>query len=66
MSKQISPEDARLTEAEKAFRNLGAEMRAFANRDRLRLSNCAQQLKYPVICLRLRGQRMGVIPDELR
>jgi hypothetical protein len=32
----ISPEeDARLTEAEKAFRNLGAEMRAFANGDRL-------------------------------
>jgi hypothetical protein len=32
----ISPEeDARLTEAEKAFRNLGAEMRAFANADRL-------------------------------
>jgi hypothetical protein len=30
----ISPEeDARLTEAEKAFRNLGAEMRAFANAD---------------------------------
>jgi hypothetical protein len=32
----ISPEeDARLREAEKAFRNLGAEMRAFANADRL-------------------------------
>jgi hypothetical protein len=32
----ISPEeDTRLTEAEKAFRNLGAEMRAFANADRL-------------------------------
>ena len=30
-----SEEDARLTEAEKAFRNLGAEMRAFANADRL-------------------------------
>jgi hypothetical protein len=31
----ISPEEnARLIEAEKAFRNLGAEMRAFANADR--------------------------------
>ncbi|MGA8323276.1 MAG: hypothetical protein WB774_21290 [Xanthobacteraceae bacterium] len=30
-----SEEDARLTEVEKAFRNLGAEMRAFANADRL-------------------------------
>jgi hypothetical protein len=36
----ISPEeDARLTEAEKAFRNLGAEMRAFANADRLAYRN---------------------------
>ena len=31
----IAEEDTRLTEAEKAFRNLGAEMRAFANADRL-------------------------------
>ena len=32
----ISPEeDVRLTEAQNAFRNLGAEMRAFANGDRL-------------------------------
>jgi hypothetical protein len=30
-----SEEDARLTEAEKAFRNLAAEMRAFANVDRV-------------------------------
>jgi hypothetical protein len=30
-----SEEDARLTEAEKAFRNLEAEMRAFGNVDRV-------------------------------
>ena len=30
-----SEEDAQLTEAQNAFRNLGAEMRAFANGDRL-------------------------------
>jgi hypothetical protein len=43
----ISPEeDARLADAEKAFRNLGAEMRAFANGDRIAYQIVRRLLRY--------------------